>query len=60
MHPKFFLGNVSMRRPRVKPGNIKRDLKEIVCDDIDWIHLSRGGFQWWNLLKMSTNIQKNY
>jgi hypothetical protein len=37
--------------------NIKIDLKEIVCDDVDWIHLAQGKDQWQALVNMVMNLQ---
>jgi hypothetical protein len=26
--------------------NIKMDIKELGCEDVEWIHLAQGRFQW--------------
>jgi hypothetical protein len=37
--------------------NIKMDLKDIGCDDVDWIHLSQNRFQSGVLLNTAKNLQ---
>ena len=28
-------------------GNIKMDLKEILCEDMDWTDIAKGNVNWW-------------
>jgi hypothetical protein len=39
MHTKFFLGSLKGRLRHRWEDNIKMDLKEGGCEDVDWIHL---------------------
>jgi hypothetical protein len=39
-----------VRRKHRWENNIKLDLKEIGCDDMDWFHLAEYRFQWWALV----------
>jgi hypothetical protein len=36
-------------RRSLENNNIKADLKERVCDTINWIYLTRNTIQWWSL-----------
>jgi hypothetical protein len=36
------------------------DLKEIRCEDIDWIHMAQDRVHWWALVNMVMNLQVPY
>jgi hypothetical protein len=51
-------GKRPLWQPRHKwENNIKMDLTEIVCEDVDWIHLAQDRDQWWTHLNMVMNPQ---
>jgi hypothetical protein len=37
--------------------SMKMDLKEIECEDVDWIHLAQDRFQWRTLVNMGMNLR---
>jgi hypothetical protein len=42
---------MSLGRPRHRwEDNIKMDLKETGCDDVDWFHMAQHMVQWWNIV----------
>jgi hypothetical protein len=51
-------GKGPLGRPRCRrDGNIKMDLKRIMCEDVDWIRLAQDRVQWWTLVNMVMNVQ---
>jgi hypothetical protein len=36
---------------------MKMDLKDIRCEDMDWIHLAQNRAQWWDLVNMAMDLQ---
>jgi hypothetical protein len=43
-------GKRPLGRPRHRYENIGMDLREIGCEDVDWIHLAQDRDQWWDLV----------
>jgi hypothetical protein len=37
--------------------NINMDIKDIVCEHVDWIHMVQGRVQWQVLVNMVMNFQ---
>jgi hypothetical protein len=37
--------------------NIKRDVREIDCEGVDWIHLVQDRFLWWVHVNTIMNLQ---
>jgi hypothetical protein len=59
---KMFVGRPEGKRSLRRPGckwedNIKRDLRKIVLEDVDWIHLTQNRDQWQAPVKMVMNLQ---
>jgi hypothetical protein len=59
---RILVGKPEGRRPLGRPrrrwiGNIKMDLTEIGCDDMDWIHLAQDRDQWRALVNMVMNLR---
>jgi hypothetical protein len=55
-------GKPKGKRPQVKPScrwkdNMSMDLREIVWDGEDWMHVSQDRDQWWALLNVIMNLQ---
>jgi hypothetical protein len=58
---------MSIRKPDVKrpPGrlshkwkdDVKIDLKEMGCEDVDWVSLAWGSDQWWAVVNVVMNLQ---
>jgi hypothetical protein len=45
-------------RPRLRwENNIKMDLKEIVLECVDWIHLAQDRDQWWVLVNAIKDLR---
>jgi hypothetical protein len=45
-------------RPRSRwKDNIKVDLKEMGCEDVDWIRLAQGSVQWQAVMNVVLNLQ---
>jgi len=44
-------------RPRHSWDNIKMYLKQIWCEDVDWIHLAQNRDEWWVLVNMVIKLQ---
>jgi hypothetical protein len=43
--------------PRLRrEDNIRMDLREIVWEGVDWIHLAQNRVQWWALVNMVMNL----
>jgi hypothetical protein len=38
-------------------GNIKVDLKEIGCEDVDWIHLAQDRLFWWAVVNTIMTVR---
>jgi hypothetical protein len=58
MHTKFWLENLKrpFRQPRHRwENNIRRYLKEIGWEGVDWIHMARDRGQWWALVNVIMN-----
>jgi hypothetical protein len=50
-------GKRPLRRPRhTWEDNIKVDLKETACENVDWIHLAQDRVQWQTLANMIMNL----
>jgi hypothetical protein len=52
---KFVIGKSEGKRPlgrrrRRWEDNIRMDLRELGCEDVDWIHLAQDRDQWWALV----------
>jgi hypothetical protein len=41
---------------RHREDNIKMDLRETLCEHVDWIHVFQGKDQWWALVNTTMNI----
>jgi hypothetical protein len=51
-------GKKPLLRTRHKwEDNIRRDLKEIRWEGVDWMHLTKVKDQWWDLVNMVMNLQ---
>jgi hypothetical protein len=51
-------GKLSIWRPRLwNEDNIKIDLKEIRCEDVDWIQVGQGNMQWRALVNTAMKIR---
>jgi len=45
-------------RPRNRTeGNITMDLKEVGCEDMEWVQLAQNAIKWHNFVNMVTNFQ---
>jgi hypothetical protein len=58
----ILVGRPEGRRLLGRPGhrwedNIKMDLREIVCGDVDWIHLAQDRDRWRALVNMVMNLR---
>ena len=56
------MGKPEGRRPLGRPrrrweDNIKMDLQEVGCVDIDWIELAHGRDRWRALVNMAMNLR---
>jgi len=50
--------NRPLRRPRHRwEDNIKMDLQEVGCGDMDWIQLARDWDRWWALVNAVMNLR---
>jgi hypothetical protein len=59
------VGKPEGKRPPGRPkhrwvDNIKMDLREIVCDDMDWINLTQDRDQWRALVNTVMNLWAPY
>jgi hypothetical protein len=59
---KILVGKAEWKRPlgrhtHMSENNIKMYLKEIVCEDMDWIRLSQDGDQWRAVVNMVFNFR---
>jgi hypothetical protein len=51
-------GKKPLRRPRHRwEDNIKMDLREIVIDGANWIHLAQGRVRWQDCVNMEVNLR---
>jgi hypothetical protein len=51
-------GKRPLRRPRHRwEDNIRMDLREIVWEDVDWMHLAWDRDLWQTLVNMAMNLQ---
>jgi hypothetical protein len=56
------VGRPEGRRPLGRPrrrweDNIKMDLREIMFEDVDWIHWAQDRDRWWALVNTVTNLR---
>jgi hypothetical protein len=49
-------GNKRLGRPNRRWEDIRKDLKEIRWEGVDWIHLARGTDKWRAFVKMVMNL----
>jgi hypothetical protein len=45
----------SLEQPRQR-DNIRMDLREVGCEDVDWLHLDQDRDQWWALVNTVMNL----
>ena len=51
-------GKRPLRRPRHRwEDNIKMDLQEMGCEDMDWIDVVQDRDRWWALVNAGMNLQ---
>ena len=58
----FLLGKPDGNRPHGRrrrrwEDNIKMDLQELGCGDMDWIELAQDRDRWWKLVNAAMNIR---
>jgi hypothetical protein len=51
------VGRKTWRPRRKEKDNIKMDLGEVGCDDVDWVHLAENMIQWRALLNTVMNLR---
>jgi hypothetical protein len=59
---KILVGNPEGKKPPGRPrrrwkDNFKANFKEIVCEDMDWIHLAERKDQWRSVVIMVMKLQ---
>jgi hypothetical protein len=59
---KLFAGKPEGKRPLGRPGrrwedNIVMDLREIRCEDMNWVHLAQERDHWWAVVNMIMNLR---
>jgi hypothetical protein len=59
---KLFIGKSERKRPRGRPGhrwedNIRINVREIVWEGVDWIHMARDRDQWRVLVNTVTSLR---
>jgi hypothetical protein len=59
---RILVGNPEGKRPPGRPrcgwvDSIKMDVREIGCDDIDWIYLAQDRDQWRALVRAVMNLR---
>jgi len=59
---RVFVGKPEGKRPLGRPrcrseDNIKMDLQEVGCGDMDWIELTQDTDRWWALVNVVMNLQ---
>ena len=51
-------GNIPLGRPRLRwEDNIKMDLQEVGCGDVDWIELSQDRYRWRGLVNAIMDLR---
>jgi len=51
-------GKRPLGRPRRRwDDNIKMDLQEVGCGDMDWIELAQNRDRWWELVNVVMNLR---
>jgi hypothetical protein len=58
---EILFGKLEWKRPLGRPrcrwiDSIRRNFREVGCEDVDWIHLAQDRDQWQILVNMVTNI----
>ena len=59
---KILVGKPEGKRPLERPrrrweDNIKMDLQEVGCGDMDWIELAQDWDRWWTLVNVVMNLR---
>jgi hypothetical protein len=59
---RALVGKPEGKRPLVRPrrrweDNIKMDILEVGCGDMDWIELDQGRDSWWALVSAVMNVR---
>jgi len=61
MHTMFwleYLGKTPLERPRREwEDNIRMDLREVLWEGVNWIHLSQGTDQWRDFVNAVMNVR---
>jgi hypothetical protein len=53
----MLVGKPEGKRPQLRPGNIKMDLREIGWDGMDWVELAQDRDQWWAVVNRVMNLR---
>jgi hypothetical protein len=62
---RFFEGKPERKKPHGRPrrrceDNIKMNLKEVGCGDMEWIYLAQDRDRYWALVKVVMNFRVPY
>jgi hypothetical protein len=50
-------GKSPLERPRLRwENNIKMDLQEVGCGDVEWIEMAQDRDRWWALVNVVMNL----
>jgi phage pi2 protein 07 len=44
----------------MQEDNVKNDLKEIRCENVDWVHLTEDKVQWWVFMRARKISKSDY